>query len=342
MALKNRNIIGADIGAGTVQLVNTNGKGKVTRAVSFDLPDGVVTQMQISTPEILTRTIKSAKRAGSIQGSKCILSLGGTDVIIRHLLLPVMNDAQIYENVISEISAYLPVDTENYSIDYSIQEEASDEASAQLKVMVVAIPKNPLRMYIDCFKKAGIRVAAIDISENAQEKLIRYLLGLKGEPSYNFGVIDLGSETTNITTYLGGRFFVNKVAGIGGDILTNDLAEVLSMDTLAAEAAKRQENYFRSSSPAQSVVASYGDNIIFEANRVFDYFTNRNNRQIIEKVFLCGGGASLPGLSEYLQRYLDIEIESLETLMSPIFANSPVLPNCSIYAAAVGATFREV
>ena len=43
MAIKNRKIIGADIGAGTLQLVNTNGRGKVTRAVSFDLPDGVVT-----------------------------------------------------------------------------------------------------------------------------------------------------------------------------------------------------------------------------------------------------------------------------------------------------------
>ena len=298
--------------------------------------------MQISTPEVLTKTIKSAKRTGGIQGSKCILCLGGTDVIIRHLLLPVMNDAQIYENVISEISAYLPVDTENYSIDYSIQEEASDEASSQLKVMVVAIPKTPLKMYMDCFKKAGMQVAAIDISENSQEKLIRHLLQLKGEPAYNFGVIDMGSETTNITTYLNGRFFVNKVAGIGGNILTDDLADVLSVDALTAEAAKRKENYFLSLSPAQAVVMSYADQIIFEANRVFDYFTNRNNHEILEKVFICGGGASLPGLSDHLQRYLDIEIESLEDLMSPIFSTSPVLPNHAVYAAAVGATFREV
>ena len=342
MALKNKKIIGADIGAGTLQLVNTNGRGKVTRAVSFDLPDGVVTQMQINTPEILTRTIKSAKRAGAITGSKCCLSLGGKDVIIRHLLLPAMNDAQIYENVINEISAYLPVDTNNYSIDYSIQEESLQESSAQLKVMVVAIPKTPLNLYVDCFKKAGIKVLAIDISENSQEKLVRWLLQERGEPAYNFGIIDLGSETANITTYLNGRFFVNKVAGIGGNILTSDLAEALTMDTLAAEASKKQENYFSSPSPAQGVVMSYADQIIFEANRVFDYFTSRNNRECIEKIFLCGGGAFLPGLTDYLQRNLDIEIELLEGLMSPMFLNGPVLPNYSIFAAAAGATFREV
>jgi len=342
MALKNRKIIGADIGAGTLQLVNTNGRGKVTRAVSFELPDGVVSQMQISTPELLIKTIKSAKRVGHISGSKCILSLGGSDVIIRHILLPLMNDAQVYENVISEISAYLPVDTENYSIDYSIQEDAFDASSAQLNVMVVAIPKAPLKMYIDCFKKAGIKVAAIDISENSQEKMIRYLLQSKGELAYNFGVIDLGSETANITTYLNGHFFVNKVAGIGGDILTGDLAGVLGVDALTAESSKKQEDYFSSSSAAQRIVMTYADQIIFEANRVFDYFTNRNNHETIEKVFICGGGALLPGLSDYLQKNLDIEVESLESLMSPIFLKRPVLPNCSIYATAVGATFREV
>ncbi len=342
MALKSRKIIGADIGASTLQLVSNNGRGKITQAVSFDLPDGVVSKMQVSTPELLIDTIKAAKRAGRISGSKCILSLGGTDVIIRHILLPVMNDAQIYENVISEISAYLPVNTDNYSIDYSIQDELADEASTQIRVMVVAIPKAPLKMYIECFKKAGIKVSAIDISENSQEKMIRYLLGVQNEPTYNFGVIDLGSETANITTYLNGHFFVNKVAAIGGDILTEDLAEVLGIDALAAETSKRQEDYFSSLSPAQKVVTEYADQVIFEASRVFDYFTNRNNHEMIDKVFICGGGALLPGFAEYLQKNFDIEVESLETLMDPIFAKHPVIPNCSIYAAAVGATFREV
>ena len=73
--------------------------------------------------------------------------------------------------------------------------------------MVVAIPKAPLNMYMTCFKKAGIKVAAIDISENAQEKMLRYLFQQKGEPTYNFGVIDLGSgKLANITTYLNGHF----------------------------------------------------------------------------------------------------------------------------------------
>jgi type IV pilus assembly protein PilM len=342
MALKNKKIIGADIGAGTIQLVNTNGRGKITHAVSLDIPEGVVSQMQISTPEILTKSIKSAKNMGRISGSSCILSLGGSNVIIRHILLPAMNDAQIYENVISEISAYLPVDTENYSIDYSIFEKDSEKSSSQIKVMVVAIPKAPLKMYMDCFKKAGIRVSAIDISENAQEKLIRYLMQSKGDPAYNFGVLDLGSETTNITTYLDGHFFVNKVAGIGGDILTADLAEVLGVDALSAETSKRQEDYFSSYSPAQRVVTQYADQIIFEANRVLDYFRNRNNRESIDKVFICGGGSLLPGLAEYLQKNLDIEIESLEDLMAPMFLKPPASSNYSSFAAAAGATFREV
>ena len=87
------------------------------------------------------------------------------------------------------------------------------------------------------------------------------------------------------------------MASIGGNILTSDLANILGLDILSAESSKRQENYFDSYSPAQKAVESYADQIIYEANRVFDYFTNRNNHEIIEKVFLCGGGALMPGLS---------------------------------------------
>ncbi len=341
MALKNRKIIGADIGAATIQLVNTNGRGTVTKAISFDLPDGVVSQMKISTPELLTKSIKSAKQTGRISGNKCILSLGGSDVIVRHILLPKMDDSQIYQNVISEISAYLPVDTQNYSIDYSTQEDDSEDAT-QIKVMVVAIPKAPLQVYMECFKKAGIKVIAIDISENAQEKMIRYLLQTQGISDQSFGIIDLGSETANITTYLRGHFFVNKVTRISGNTLTADLSEALNIDALAAETAKREENFFTSLSPAQRAVLTYADQIVFEATRVFDYFASRNNRKPLDKVFICGGGALLPGLDSYLEKNLDLEVESLENLMSPLFATKPVLPSHSIYAAAVGATFREV
>lgn len=341
MALKNKNIIGADIGASTLQLVNANGRGKITKAISYNLPDGVVSQMKVSTPELLTEAIKAAKREGKISGSKCMLSLGGTDVIIRHLQLPIMNDAQVYQNVVNEISAYLPVNTDNYSIDYSVQNELTSESTTQIKVMVVAVPKASLKMYIDCFKKAGIKVVAIDISENSEEKIIRYMLETKAMPTYNFGVIDLGSETTNITTYLDGHFYVNKVAAIGGDILTTDLAEALGIDALAAKTSKMEDDYFSSNSTAHKAVVDYADQVIFEANRVFDYFSNRNNREVIDKVFLCGGGALLPGLAEYLQKSLDIEVETLEDMMSPIFIKQPV-PNCSIFASAVGATFREV
>ena len=342
MALKQKSIIGADIGANTLQLVNATGSGKIKRAISYELPNGVVSSMQVSTPEMLTNTIKAAKRAGGITGSKCILCLGGTEVIIRHLSLPLMNDAQIYENVINEISTYLPVNTENYSIDYSIQQDPSQEQTSQIKVMVVAIPKAPLQMYIECFKKAGIRVTAIDISENAQEKLVRYLLPTLKEATYNFGIIDLGAETANVTSYLDGHFFVNKVSSFGGDLLTNDLAEALSMDALQAETTKMQENFFTKDTKESKVVKRYADDIIFEASRVFDYFKNRNNYQTIDKVFLCGGASHLPGLTQYMQENLDIEVMSLEDMMLPLFTKHPVIPNCAVYAAAVGATFREV
>lgn len=341
MALKQKTLIGVDVGSSTLQMVNTNGKGRITRAISYELPEGIVTKMQIGTPELLINAIKSAKRAGRISGSKCVLSIGGSDVVIRHLLLPFMNDVQIYENIINEISSYLPVNTENYSIDYSVQEEIIVEGASQIQVMVVAIPKELLKTYIDCFHKAGIKITTIDITENSQGKLMRHLIPKFNDPIDNFGIIDIGAEITNITSYLNGHFFVNKVANIGGTTLTNDLAQALATDYLSAELAKASDDYFDSDISTRTIVCEYADQIIFEAGRVFDYFQSRT-QETIERVFLCGGGALLPGLAEYIQTNIGFEVLTFEEILSPLFTRRPIVPNASIYAAAIGATFREV
>ncbi len=341
MALKQKKIIGIDVGNKTMQMVVSNGAGKIKRAISYELPDGVIAKMRVDTPELFIKAIKTAKKLGHISGDKGILTLGGTEVIIRHLLLPLMDDAQIYENVKNEISSYLPVDVENFSVDYSIQEEIILENVNQIKVIVVAIPKEPLATYMECFKKAGIRIVSIDITENSEEKIVRYLLPTFDEPPVNFGIIDIGAETTNITTYLDGRFFVNKVANIGGAALTNNLAATLDVDTLAAETSKLGENFFESTASTRAIVTDFADEIIFESSRVFDYFKSRNQLSI-ERVFLCGGGSVLEGLTEYLQSNINIEVSTFEEIMAPMFLKRPIIPNCATYTAAVGATFREV
>ncbi len=345
MALKQQKIVGIDIGAHSIQMVSGTGKGTVSKVISVDLPDRVVTNMQISVPDLLTQALKQAKKSGRISGSKCALCLGGSDVIIRHLVLPYMNDEQIYQNVINEISSYLPVDTTKYSIDYSVQEAIATEGATQLKVMVVAISKELLKDYINVLKNAGLKVVYVDIMENAQEKLIRILAPRLTFPTPNFAIMDIGSETTNITAYQNGRFFVNKVVNSGGNQLSERMAERLNIDLLTAEATKRTTDLLshQGDPDGHMVVAEFVDQLVFEAIRVFDYFKSRNASESIDQLFLCGGTSMLPGIKHYIEDSLHMNITLLEDMMPMLFAaHGAQNINYSLFAGAIGATFREV
>jgi type IV pilus assembly protein PilM len=116
-----KNIIGLDIGAERIKIVKS-GHGAIRKAGWAVVPEGVIKQSRIESKELLTETIKSIKKNARIGNGSCALCLSGSETIIRHITLPQMNQDQIYQNVIREISGYLPANQERYNIDYRVQE----------------------------------------------------------------------------------------------------------------------------------------------------------------------------------------------------------------------------
>lgn len=345
MAIRQQKIIGIDIGSNTVQMAAGTGRGTISHAISVEIPDGVISKLQILVPEVLASTIREAKAKGRMPGRHCSLSLGGTAVIIRHITLPFMNDDQIYQNVVNEISTYLPIDTEKYSIDYSVQRPSAGDAPNTVKVMVVAIQKDLLQSYINVLSAAGFKVAYIDITENTHEKLIRAVAPSLKIPSGNFGILDIGADTTNITAYLNGNFYVNKVAPLGGKKMSEELAARLNIDTLSAQKILQTEHILgnRSQFPTENMVVSdVLEQIMFEAVRVFDYFKSRNNQIGIQNVYVCGGVSLMPGFAGYCEDNLHISVTPFQNILSLLFERATKGINYALFAGAAGATFREV
>lgn len=346
MALKQQKLIAVDIGSSTIKMVQSNGKGKISKMVTTKLPEGVVINMKILAPDILSDTLKTAKRQGKLSGSRCVLCISGSNIIIRHIIMPMMSEEQIYQNVLSEIATYLPIDTSKYSIDYSVQEIKHEGRISQLRVMVVAVPKDLVNSYISALNKAGLKPVRIDILENCIEKLFRAVSKSLETPLINFGVIDIGSITTNISTYANGKYFVNKVITVGGSTLNKDIVEALEIDAVNSEELKISSNTLideYSNRELAPIVRGVIDKIIYDAVRVFEYFKSRNNQTSIDKVFLCGGSSKLKGLSSYVEDNLHIETVSINEIVKLLIEQkSSEETDYEQYAAAIGATYREV
>lgn len=344
MPLKQQSIVSINPGVRKLKMVQSNGKGQIIRAALCDMPAGVINQMKVESPELLASTVREAAKAARIGTGGCTLCLSGAGIVIRHLVFPYMNDAQLYHNVLGEISGYLPVDPEKFCIDYQVQEIMESGESARIKVMVVAIQKDVVASYMSALKLAGYRVATIDIAENAREKLLRHAANKGLLSDAHYCVIDFGAGATSISAYYEGRFFVNKIVGTGGDRLTEIVAQSREIDALAAESLKTESDYFhgKDDPESQTGITAQLDQWIFEATRVVDYFRSRNNQAEIQRVYVCGGGSRLKGLREYLQGHLELPVEDFGAFVSPLLTRKTDTIEIPYFVDAIGATFREV
>jgi type IV pilus assembly protein PilM len=324
-----------DVGTSAVKLVHCAGARNWKAGMAL-LPDGVMAGNQINSVKLLAGTVKKAMAAAHIGRGSATLCLSGNDVIIRHTVLPRMNAEQLKQNVVDEISGYLAVDPAMYSIDYKIQEVLTEGAAVQYKVMIVAVPKNIIAPYVHALKQAGLRVVSVDVAANAREKLVNYLLGRSG----NFAIIDMGMGSSVVDTYLNGRFFVCMTSTAGLRSASEALAKALGTDELRA----LEMLLGMDPDPACRQAASdYADQLMYDVQRVTDYFRSRNQMTPVDQVFISGGGARIPGIVQMMQDRLNLPVRDISGLLSNVlYSKDDTGPRLSAYSAAAGAALTEV
>ena len=114
------------------------------------LPIGMINQGRIEAQEPLAEIISAALRRYSIRTKDVALCLSSSELIVRELTFPEMEDEQIRENINQEISSMLPQEHEKYYIDYKILEYLIEPASQKVKyrVLAVAAPERLLENYV--------------------------------------------------------------------------------------------------------------------------------------------------------------------------------------------------
>lgn len=346
MGIKQQNTISVDIGQHSLNMVYGNGNGQITKAASVRIPDGVINNMRLTSPDMLTATLQEAKSKGKISGRNCVLCIGGREVIIRYFSFPKMSDFHLYENVVSELSPYLPFSADNYTIDFSIKDVIQEGNNTEYSIMVVAVHNEVLLPYVSAFKKAGLKLTRVDIRDNCYEKLIQAITAKKMRNLNNFGIIDIGASTTTISTYSEGKFFINNNLSIGGNHFTDSIAELYGIDHVRAEEKKIEvcnQSYSQQDKEVIEIMNTFFEKIVSDAARVFDFFKSRNNQENIDEIFLCGGSSVIAGMAAYIESSSDITTTEIRDVIKVLFncKNIDQL-NLELFGAAVGGTYREV
>ncbi len=341
--IKQTAAISIDIGHSNLKMVQTAPDGRILRFVVHKMPEGCVEDVNILSEDALVHSLKTARRTARLSGGKCNLALSGNDIIIRHFTLPELPEEDLYQNIINEMSGYLPVDPEKYYVDYKIAGVTQEDGVDMYHVLVTTAHRRIIGGYKKVLRSAGLNVRIIDTCENALEKLLRFKFGSSGQFNSEDGIciIDFGTMHTRVHLYYNGRFFVSNVIKRAGQNISEAISQTSGKDIITAETMKRENDFLSGTHKNVDLSAAVTyevDSQLFEITRVFDYFKNRTKKSI-GAIYITGGGALLPGLADYIEKHLKVSVHPASDLIAMPDNMDP--KGFSFMLNAYAATFRE-
>ncbi|HPT77843.1 MAG TPA: type IV pilus assembly protein PilM [Candidatus Atribacteria bacterium] len=335
-------IIGIDVGANQVKIVQMKGNGKIKSFGIGNVPEGLINQGKVEAPEPFAAMIKQVMKKSNIKGKNCALCLSNTDVIIREQRLPLMSDKQIRDNIMHSITTVLPLAPSEYSINYRLIETITTEDGRQeLRLMVVAVPISLVRSYIKALRKAGLNVKYIDVSANAKEKLFNYVAKTRGITNKrNLCLIDFGASKTDMMILRNGRYFLHTTFSSGLNNLNAIIAEIFETDLFAAEEYKKKINFFNDSENTYPQVLNFFDYLFVDIERAIEFYKNRNSQDDLDGIYISGGGSLLQGLRDYMEEQLGISVHLMSDLLD-VYAGRRQKEQLAFFSDAIGVTLRR-
>lgn len=338
-----RDKIAIDLGATSIKLMVGN-KKQVKHYEVIKTPEGSFKDDRIVDIEAIKNSLQAYLSKNSIKAKKVCFALHGQDIVARHTELPEMDDAGIRTSLDWEMNQYLPKSSEEYNIDYEIIEKIDLPEKKALKLLVAAVPKEKINKIAKLSEMLGLELSAIDITSNCACRVFRDIP--KKENHYeSIGVIDVGSNNTNIIILDKGKLFIERELPFG---VNNILREIVKKENITLDEAR---NYLvtnisltgdsEANELEQRTLALF-DNVFSSLEKIVTFFTIGKTKSNLDAIYLIGGGCVINGLKDYVNRYFNCPVYILEKANS-VGVKTNIPEKCSIknYVGTLGLLLRK-
>lgn len=349
---------GLDINDLSVKIAKLSRRGTKFFISSFNkikIEPGLVESGVIKDEKALAKAVKSAY--SNVKGKKLktkyiVASLPEEESFLQVIQMPRMSENELRSAVFFEAENYIPTSIDQVYLDFQIIPPIKDSLDHK-DVLVVATPKKIVDSYVSCFKLAGLIPIALEVES---QSMIRALV--KNETSeYPLAVIDFGENNTDFIVFSGHSIRFTYSMPVSSGQLTLAISQDLNINIDRAEDMKIKCGV---AEPKEKVPASF-KKVVQANNRVLENFVEQIKKYIdfyqdhashehlsskggIQKVILCGGGAGLKGLPEFLTKKIGIQTEVADPFINlPQKEKNGINPSEFLsFATALGLAIRGV
>jgi type IV pilus assembly protein PilM len=305
---KDKPIFGLDVGYSSVKVLQADTSDKkhvITGYGAAPFAGGAVKDGAIVDPEPIAKAVYELfdkHLIGDITTRRVVLSIPAARSYNRNVHLPLLGAKELHDAIELEVEQYVPVPFSELYVDYSQIRETAEG----LELLIVAVPKKIVDSYLDLAKILGLEVVGVQTSIAAGGRLF-----LQAESTETPTVlIDFGSLSSDLTIYDHGLIITSTVSG-GGDNFTDIIASTLNVTKQEAHIIKTKYGLGVSKKQREITdgLTPTLQNMTKEIKRMIRYYEERTETdRKITQVVTMGGGANMPGLSEYMTNLLRMPV----------------------------------
>jgi type IV pilus assembly protein PilM len=315
---RTKKFVGLKVGASQVaaaRVVN-NGGPQLVQVVREELDAGIVVGGELRESEELAAYLKRFFRKHKLPRKNVRLGISNNRIGVRSFEIAGISDPKQLANAIKyRAQETLPIPVEEAVLDYHILEERTDEEGVvHRRVLLVVAYRDLIDRYVAACKKAGIRLAGIDLEAFA---LLRALAPeVPAEPKAAVVVVSVGHDRTTFAVTDGQACQFTRVLDWGGRTLDDSIAKALDLSPSEAQPIKLTVSLAERSIPAgltSEQAERVRESVLREVHGFarelvssLQFYQSQPGSLGIGEIVLTGGTAELPGLATELSRLLGV------------------------------------
>lgn len=246
-----------------------------------------------------------------------VCCLPGAQVASHLVTLPFGDQKRIDATLKFEIEALIPFDLEDVVFDAHVV----SRSPTKTEMLVAVARKEDVQALLDVLSQVGVDPNVVTFSALSLASF--YGAGYVRTPAPTLdqdgetprpvseAIVDIGAERTNVLITEGGQVRFARTFTVAGKDVTRAIARAANLSFEEAEARKLQHELGGGDDPAVAAAADRAAaGFVRELRSTFAAYTTRARRPIT-RLHLCGGGARLGRLDEFLTEALGIEVRPL-------------------------------
>jgi len=307
---------GLDISDSSIKVALIQKKGKNFELVSHnrtDILEGVIKDGEIKKGNELIELIKKSiaeTKGKKIKTCYAVCSLPEQHSFIKIIQMPQMDIKELRAAIKWEIEANIPFPLEEVYVDWQIIKPVKNHLD-HLDIVINAVHKSSIDKYLDVLRRAGIEPVVLETESLAS---IRSLIKDEFAPRPVL-IIDLGFDRTSFNIFAGNSIRFTSSISISNNQMINKIAESLNINWNEARILKLKIGLDKEKDGGKvfNILLPVLTKLAEQIKDCISFYDQRSEHEHgysggVSKIILCGGGANLFGLPEYLSSWLKIPV----------------------------------